>query len=117
MTAGRGDQEIGTAVLTWRDPVDGTPHEAVQKITRGMLGATFDKSSPQLQLATIAASLAGKLRNSPWGDNVAPAEVLQWARRLERLGTVRGVAPWTALADQITKLPPPRRPSGNRAAR
>jgi Ca-activated chloride channel family protein len=117
VTAGRGDQEIGTAVLTWRDPVDGTPQETVQSITRGMLSPAFERASTQLQLATIAASLAGRLRNSPWGDNVAPAEVLQWARRLDRLGTVRGVAPWLTLAEQVTKLPPPRRGTTGRTNR
>jgi hypothetical protein len=104
-------------VLSWRDPVDGSPQEAVQKVTRGMLNPAFDKSSPQLQLATIAAAVAGRLRHSPAGDNVAPAEVVQWAHRLERLGTVRGVGPWLELAEQSLKLPPPRRGSGNRTAR
>lgn len=116
LSAGK-EQEVATAVLRWRDPTDGTPQEAVQSITRGMLGPTFDKASPALQLATVAAAAAGRLRRSPWGDNVAPAEVLQWALRLDRLGTVRGVRPWVELTKQMQNVAPPRRPAEKRSAR
>ncbi|MBA4015645.1 MAG: hypothetical protein C0483_00510 [Pirellula sp.] len=116
LTGGK-DQEVATAVLRWRDPTDGTPQEAVQSITRGMLSPAFEKSSPQLQLAAVAAATAGRLRHSPWGDNVAPAEVLQWALRLDRLGTVRGVRPWIELAKQMQNVPPQRRPVEKRSAR
>src|SRR5690606_17745015 len=86
-------QDVATATLRWRDPTDGAPREAVQKITRSTLAAEFAKASPQLQLAVVAAASAAHLRHSPWGDNVAPDVVLQWARRLQELGTVRGVEP------------------------
>ena len=102
-------QDVATATLRWRDPSDGAPREAVQKITRSTLATEFAKASPQLQLAVVAASAAAHLRQSPWGDNVAPEVVLQWARRLQGLGTVRGVEPWIKLVDQARKLPPPRR--------
>ena len=116
LTGGK-EQEVATAVLRWRDPTDGSPQEAVQSITRGMLSPTFDKASPPLQLATVAAAAAGRLRHSPWGDNVAPAEVLQWALRLDRLGTVRGVRPWIELTKQMQNVAPPRRPAEKRSAR
>lgn len=117
LTGGAKEQEVATALLRWRDPTDGTPQEAVQSITRGMLSPSFDKASPQLQLATVAAAAAGRLRHSPWGDNVAPAEVLQWALRLDRLGTVRGVRPWIELTKQMQNVAPQRRPAEKRSAR
>lgn len=112
---GGKDPLAATAVLRWTDPATGTAQEATQAITRGTLGPAFDKAAPQLQLATIAAAAAARLRNSPWGDNVAPDEVLQWALRLERAGTLRGVGMWRELVLQIQRLPNRRTPSkGNR---
>ncbi|MCE9603685.1 MAG: VWA domain-containing protein [Planctomycetia bacterium] len=108
---GGKDPLAATAVLRWQDPADGSAQEATQKITRAMLGGTFDKSPPQLQLATIATAVAARLRNSPWGDNVAPDEVLQWAVRLERTGIVRGAAPWRELVLQMQRLPARRAPT------
>ena len=92
-----------------------SPSAHGEAITRGTLGPAFDKAAPQLQLATIAAAAAARLRNSPWGDNVAPDEVLQWALRLERSGTLRGVGMWRELVLQLQRLPNRRTPSkGNR---
>lgn len=112
---GGKDQLAATVVLRWTDPTTGAAQETTQAITRGTLGPAFDKATPQLQLATIAAATAAKLRNSPWGDNVAPDEVLQWTVRLERSGTLRGVAPWRELLVQMQRLPARRTPTrGNR---
>jgi len=102
---GSRDQNAATAVLRWTDPTTGAAQEQTQQITRGTLGPAFDKSAPQLQLATIATATAARLRNSPWGDNVPSEEVLQWAVRLERSGSLRGATPWRELIVQMQRLP------------
>ena len=106
---------VGTAVLRWRDVVDGSPRESVLSLTRAMLGSTFEKSSANLQMATIAAAAAGRLRNSPWGDNVAPQETLQWLRRLDRARTGRSLDDWIALLEQMQRKP--AKPVGGRGPR
>lgn len=108
---GSRDQNAATAILRWTDPTTGAPQEQTQQITRGTLGQAFDKAAPQLQLATIATAAAARLRNSPWGDNVPPEEVLQWAVRLERSGLLRGATPWRELAVQMQRLPVRRTPT------
>lgn len=109
--SGDKNAEIGSAVLRWRDVADGSPREAVLPLTRTMLGAAFEKSSANLQMGTIAAAAAGRLRNSPWGDNVAPQEVLQWVRRLDRARTGRALESWISLLEQMQRLPA-KRPNG-----
>jgi len=112
---GGKETQVATAVLRWRDPTDGTPHEVTQPITRAMLGTTWEKAAASLQMAAIATSTAARLRNSPWADHVSPSEALQWARRLDRLRTGREVEPWLSMLEQLQKLPPRRgSPRGTR---
>lgn len=89
--------EAATVALRWRDPIDGQPQEEARIVTRNSLGTPFERASPALQTAALAAATAARLRNSPLPDNVAPSLLLQWARRLERSRTVRGLAPWLDL--------------------
>jgi Ca-activated chloride channel family protein len=110
---GGRDTTVATVVLRWRDPVDGTPHEMAQVITRGMLGTPWEKASSSLQMAAIATATAARLRNSPWGDHVAPGEALDWARRLDRARKGHDLEPWLTMLDQIQKLPPRRGSSRN----
>lgn len=98
-----GPNVVATALLKWRDPTDGTPHEETRTVTRGMLAAPFDRAAPALQMATLAASTAAQLRNSPLPDNVAPNVLLQWARRLERSRAVRGLEPWLDLTADLAR--------------
>jgi Ca-activated chloride channel homolog len=105
---GSKETQVAIAVLRWRDPTDGTPHEVTLPITRGMLGGTWEKAGPSLQMAAIATATAARLRNSPWADHVAPSEVLQWARRLDRSRTGRELEPWLSMLEQIQKLPAKR---------
>ena len=100
--------EIGKASVRWHDAVDGSAKSQELPISRAALGSTFDRASPNVQLAAIATAVAGRLRNSPWGDNVAPAEVLQWAARLDRARLGRSLEPWIALLDQMQRMPPRR---------
>lgn len=95
--------EVADVVLKWRDPTDGTPHEETRTVTRGMLGTRFERASPALQTAALAAATAARLRNSPLPDNVAPSLLLQWARRLERSRTVRGLEPWLELLADLDR--------------
>jgi Ca-activated chloride channel family protein len=105
---GSRDTAVATAVLRWRDPVDGTPHEKVQEINRGMLSPAWDKAAPQLQLAAIATATAEGLRNSPWGDRVTASEVLQWAQRLDRARKGHDLKPWLSMLERIQALPTKR---------
>jgi hypothetical protein len=96
--------EIATVVLKWRDPADGKEQEEIRTVTRGALSPAFDRAAPALQMATLAAATAGRLRNVPSADNVAPSELLQWAWRLQRARSVRGLDPWLALLNDLERL-------------
>lgn len=102
--------DIATVVLKWHDPADDAEQEESRNVTRGMLGAPFDKAPPSLQMATLAAATAGRLRIAPTTDNVpicnvSTSDLLQWARRLERTRTVRGLEPWLTLLNDLDRLP------------
>jgi len=96
--------EMATVVLNWRDPVDGAAQEESRTVTRGTLGPAFDRAAPALQMATLAAAAAGGLRNAPPADELSPSELLQWARRLERTRTIRGLEPWLAMLEDCRRL-------------
>ena len=83
--------EAATVVLRWRDAADGAEHEETRLVTRSQLSLPPSRTSPNLQLAGLAAATAARLRNSPQADNLAPTVLLQWAGRLQRLRSVPGL--------------------------
>jgi hypothetical protein len=52
----------------------------------------------------VATATAAGLRNSPWGDHVAPSEALEWARHLDRARKGYDLKPWLAMLEQMQEL-------------
>jgi len=59
-----GEDDVGVAEVTWRDPGSGETHARRQRISRLQFAASFAESPLPLQAATVAAETAEILRES-----------------------------------------------------
>lgn len=106
--------DVGTAILEWRDPATGNVERRTQRISRIQFATSPLEAPLSLQAAAIAAETGEVLKNSPFTDSRGRglAEVQAFARRANpRLEEHEGFQRFMRFVDayerlRVDRLPP-----------
>ena len=106
--------DVGTAVVEWRDPATGNIERQTQRISRLQFAASPLEAPLSLQAAAVAAETGEVLKNSPFAESRGRglAEVQTFARRVNpRLAEHAGFQRFVRFVDayerlRVDRLPP-----------
>ncbi len=93
--------ELGTVNLRWEDPASGEVIEIDEDIDLRDIEERWANTPDDFQLATVVATLAEKLRENPYADDV---DVEDLAVEAERLAEAYGTDSVDELADLIARV-------------